>query len=246
MPLDERTERYERQILLPEIGEAGQRKLARSSVLVVGCGGLASTLLWCLCGMGVGRIGFCDGDVVSRSNLNRQFLHTPRDVGRKKAQSAYEKLSAFAPEITLEPIGEHLTRENAEAVVSGYDLVALAVDSLPARLLVNEACVRADVPMIDGGVNGMHGSLTTVLPGKTACLCCLYGGMEPPAGPIPSFAPVVSAVSAMEAQACADVLLGLPNPSEGTFVLYDGAALTLDHVRVRRREDCPVCGTAHS
>lgn len=231
-------------MLLPEIGEAGQRKLARSSVLVVGCGGLASTLLWCFCGMGVGRIGFFDGDVVSRSNLNRQFLHTPRDIGRKKAQSAYEKLSAFAPELTLEPMNEHLTRDNAESVVSQYGVVALAVDSLPARLLVNEACVRTGVPMIDGGVDGMHGSLTTVLPGRTACLNCLYGGMEPPERPIPSFAPVVSAVSAMEAQACADVLLGLPNPSEGALVLYDGASLTLDHVRVRRREDCPVCGTA--
>ena len=218
--------------------------LARSSVLVVGCGGLASTLLWCLCGMGVGRVGFCDGDAVSRSNLNRQFLHTPRDVGRRKTQSAYEKLSAFAPELTLEPLSENLTRENAFPTVSRYDVVALAVDSLSARLLVNEACVHAGVPVIDGGVDGMHGSLTTVLPGKTACLSCLYGGMEPPAGPIPSFAPVVSAVSAMEAHACANVLLGLPNPSEGALILYDGASFRLDHVRVRRVEDCPACGSA--
>lgn len=243
--LDERNERCERQILLPQIGEAGQRKLARSSALVVGCGGLASTLLWCLCGMGVGRIGFCDGDVVSRSNLNRQFLHTPRDVGRKKAQSAYEKLRAFAPELTLEPMSEHLTRANAGVTVAKYDLVVLAVDSLPARLLVNEACVRAGVPLIDGGINGLHGTLHTVLPGKTACLHCLYGDMKPPEGPIPSFAPVVSAISALEAQAAADVLLGLSNPSAENLVVYDGAQFTLERISVRRREDCPICGTAH-
>ena len=91
------SERYERQMLMPEIGKAGQEHLLASSALVVGCGGLGSTLLYCLCGMGVGRIGFCDGDVVSLSNLNRQFLHTPADIGKNKAQSAYEKLSAFAP-----------------------------------------------------------------------------------------------------------------------------------------------------
>lgn len=241
--LDERNERYERQILLPQIGEAGQRKLARSSALVVGCGGLASTLLWCLCGMGVGRIGFCDGDVVARSNLNRQFLHTPRDVGRKKAQSAFEKLRAFAPELTLEPISEHLARDNAAAMVAKYDLVVLAVDSLSARLLVNEACIRAVVPMIDGGVNGLHGTLHTVLPGRTACLHCLYGEMEPPDGPIPSFAPVVSVVSALEAQAASDVLLGLPNLSAENLLVYDGAQFTLERIAVCRRGDCPVCGS---
>ena len=246
LPMDERAERCERQILLPQIGEQGQKKLARSSALVVGCGGLASTLLWCLCGMGVGRIGFCDGDVVARSNLNRQFLHNPRDIGRKKAQSAYEKLRAFAPELTLEPMSEHLTKENAETIVAGYGVVVLAVDSLPARLLVNRACVRRGVPLVDGGINGLHGTLHTVLPGRTACLHCLYGEMEPPHGPIPSFAPVVSTISALEAQACADVLLGLPNPSAENLLLYDGAQFTLERVAVRRREDCPVCGASRN
>ena len=143
-------ERYERQILLPEVGEAGQRKLLASSALVVGCGGLGSTLLYCLCGMGVGRIGFCDGDVVSRSNLNRQFLHGVFDIGRNKAQSAFEKLSAFAPELTLEPYDSFLTEENSVEIVSRYDVVVLAVDSLPARLTVNRACVQAGKPLIDG------------------------------------------------------------------------------------------------
>jgi len=112
------SERYERQVLLPEVGEAGQRKLLASSALVVGCGGLASTLLYCLCGMGVGRIGFCDGDTVSLSNLNRQFLHGVTDVGRKKTASAYEKLSAFAPELALEPYDVSLTDENARRIIS--------------------------------------------------------------------------------------------------------------------------------
>ncbi len=235
-------ERFSQQIILPEIGESGQKTLLRSSALVVGCGGLGSTLLYCLCGMGVGRIGFCDGDIVSRSNLNRQFLHTPRDIGRKKTQSAYEKLKAFAPELTLEPLPFYLTDENAEDIVAEYDVVVLAVDSIPARLIVNRACITKQKPLIDGGVYGMHGTLFTVTPGKTACLHCLFGDTSPSGEAIPSFAPVVSIVSAMEAQATANVLLKNPNPSSGTMLLFDGALLTIEKIPVRKRENCPVCG----
>jgi len=236
------SERYARQIVLPEIGKDGQEKLLRSSALVVGCGGLGSVLLYCLCGMGIGRIGFCDGDMVSRSNLNRQFLHTPRDIGRQKTRSAYEKLKAFAPELTLEPLPFHLTRENAGETVSGYDVVLLALDSVGARLAANEACVRRNIPLVDGGVSGMNGTLFTVRPGKTACLACLYAGAKMPDKPPASFAPAVSMVSAMEAQSCANILLGLDNPSDGNLLLFDGAALSIDRARIQKSERCPVCG----
>ena len=235
-------ERYERQILLPEVGEAGQKRLFASSVLVVGCGGLGSTLLYCLCGMGVGRIGFCDGDVVSRSNLNRQFLHSTADIGRNKAQSACEKLSAFAPELRLEPYEEALTENNAAGIVSRYDVVVLAVDSLASRLTVNRACFAANKPLIDGGIHGLRGTLLTVRPGKTACLACLYGETLPPKVPIPSFAPVVSCISALEAQSVANVLLDLPNPTDGRLLLFDGSTMTTEFVPIGRNPACPVCG----
>lgn len=236
------SERYDRQTILPEIGEAGQKKLLDSSALVVGCGGLASTLLYCLCGMGVGRIGFCDGDVVSPSNLNRQFLHNVADLGRRKTQSAFEKLSAFAPELTLEPFGERLTDKNAAEIVSRYDIVLLAVDSVASRLTANRACVAAGVPLIDGGIHGLRGSLFTVRPRKTACLACFYGESQPSQISIPSFAPVVSAISAMQAQTTANLLLGLPNPTDGQLLLFDGALLTTEFVSIRRSACCPVCG----
>lgn len=234
--------RFERQVLLPEIGEAGQKKLLASSALVVGCGGLASTLLFCLCGMGVGRIGFCDGDTVSLSNLNRQFLHNASDLGRKKTQSAYEKLSAFSPELTLEPIDGRLTDENAADIVRRYDLVLLAVDSIGARLVANRACVAAGIPLIDGGIHGLRGSLFTVQPRRTACLACFYGESMPPQENIPSFAPVVSMISALQAQSAANLFLGLPNPTDGRLLLFDGALLTTDFVSIRRIDGCPVCG----
>jgi molybdopterin/thiamine biosynthesis adenylyltransferase len=235
-------QRYERQILLPEIGENGQKKLLSSSALVVGCGGLASVLLYCLCGMGVGRIGFCDGDVVSPGNLNRQFLHGVSDIGRQKAQSAYEKLSAFAPDLKLEPLNSYLTSGNALSVVARYDVVLLAVDSIEARLIVNRACVEAGIPLVDGGIHGLFGSLLSVRPHQTACLSCYYGDTPPPVAPIPSFAPVVSAVSAMQAQSAANMLLGLANPTDGRSMLFDGASLTTEFVSISRNPNCPVCG----
>lgn len=235
-------ERYERQIILPEIGEAGQQKLLASSALVVGCGGLASTLLFCLCGMGVGRIGFCDGDVVSRNNLNRQFLHSVSDLGRKKSRSAYEKLSAFAPDLTLEPYDEPLTDDNAKSIVTRYDVVLLAVDSVASRLVANRACVDADIPLVDGGVSGLRGTLFTVHPRKTACLACLFGENSPPVKETPSFAPVVSTISAWEAQSAANLLLGLPNPTDGLLLLFDGLTLTTEFVPLNRNFSCPVCG----
>ena len=236
------TERYARQILLPEIGQAGQARLLASSALVVGCGGLGSTLLYCLCGMGVGRIGFCDGDTVSLSNLNRQFLHTERDIGRNKAQSAYEKLSAFAPELKLEPMGFHLNSENAAQIVSGYDVALLAVDSLPARLVVNQACVQVGVPLVNAGINGLHGTLLTIRPDKSACLQCLYGDVTPAPAIPPSFAPVVSTIASLEAQSAANILLGLPNPTDGRMLLFDGRTMTTEFVAITQNKNCPVCG----
>jgi adenylyltransferase/sulfurtransferase len=236
------SERYERQILLPEIGKAGQERLLASSALVVGCGGLGSTLLYCLCGMGIGRIGFCDGDTVSLSNLNRQFLHNVQDIRRNKAQSAYEKLSAFAPELKLESHALRLTDENATTFISGYDVVLLAVDSIPSRMIVNRSCVRNGVPLVDAGIHGFHGSLLTVRPGSTACLACIYGEPSSIKAPIPSFAPIVSAIASLEAQCAANILLELPNPTDGRMLLFDGTTMTTEFVAISKNSNCPVCG----
>ena len=234
--------RYERQMLLPQIGESGQARLSAASALVVGCGGLGSTLLFDLCGVGVGRIGFCDGDVVSLNNLNRQFLHTPADIGRSKAQSAFEKLHAFAPELALEPHEFALTPETAAKLIPRYDVVLLAVDSIESRLIANHACVSARVPLVDAGIHGMNGSVYTYRPGKTACLACYYGDkLAAPSEPIPSFAPVVSAISSLEAHSAVNLLLGLPNPTDGRMLLYDGSTMTTEFVSIGKHPNCPVC-----
>jgi len=229
-------------MLLPQIGISGQARLSAASALVVGCGGLGSTLLFDLCSVGVGRIGFCDGDVVALSNLNRQFLHTPADIGRSKAQSAYEKLLAFAPELTLETHGFALTPETAAELIPRYDVVLLAVDSIESRLIANRACVNARIPLVDAGIHGMHGSVYTYRPGSTACLACYYGDNPTiPSEPIPSFAPVVTAISSFEAHCAVNLLLGLPNPTDGRMLLYDGSTMTTEFVPIGKHPNCPVC-----
>lgn len=135
-------ERYSRQLGIAEIGREGQEKLSHSSALVIGTGGLGSTMLFCLAGAGVGTIGFMDGDTVSLSNLNRQFLHFERDVGRKKVDSALEKLKAYNTTLQYVPICDVITQENADAYIQNYDVVLLAVDTSAPRFIVNDACCR--------------------------------------------------------------------------------------------------------
>lgn len=241
-------DRFARQTILPEIGESGQRRLKESSVLVVGCGGLGSALLYCLCGMGVGRVGFADGDLVSASDLNRQFLHAARDVGRKKTLSAYEKLHAFAPEVNLDPYPFFLTTENAAAIVPTFDVVALAVDSVEARLRLNRVCVEANVPLADGGVDGFCGRAIAVKPHESACLCCLFGE-KPKIGdaeeaPIASFAPIVTLVSAEEALLVSQILLGFGESPYGKLHFFDGTSFSARTTRLAKNPACPVCGKA--
>lgn len=234
--------RYQRQMLLPEIGPSGQKQLAASSVFVVGCGGLGSTLLYDLCGMGVGRIGFCDGDDVTLSNLNRQFLHDVSDIGKNKALSAYARLKGFAPELTLEAFDQHLTNETAGELLPKYDLILLAVDSIQTRLDVNHACVLAKKPLVDAGVYGMNGTVYTYRPRKTACLACYYANIaQQQTSPVPGVAPVVSAISSLEAISALNILLDLPNPTDGRLLLFDGKTMTTEFVSIAANKQCPIC-----
>ena len=235
-------ERYARQLIMPEIGAEGQKKLKNASVLVVGAGGLGSAALFCLAGAGVGRLGIVDCDTVSESNLNRQFLHAVEDLGREKTLSAAEKLKKFNPEPEYALFQTELTAENADELLRGWDVVLPAVDNLPARRVINAACLRLGIPMINGGVSGMIGSLQAVIPGETACLECLYGGVSAPEGPIASFAPVVSTISALMAQAALLLLLGQPLPFKDSLLCFDGRAMTMEAVPLRKNPKCPVCG----
>lgn len=152
--------RYSRQLSLPEIGEEGQDKLRRASVFVVGAGGLASPVLLYLVGMGVGRIGFVDDDCVGISNLQRQILYTSEAVGRPKVDEAYHRLKALNPDVILEGYATRLTSDNAEKLLSGYDIIVDACDNYDTRLIVDDYSSRMQKPYVYGGVEGFCGQVS--------------------------------------------------------------------------------------
>lgn len=233
-------ERYDHQLSLPEIGTEGQEKLSSASVLVVGLGGLGSALSYCLAGMGVGRLTVMDPDRVSLKNLDRQFLYEETDVGKFKAYAAAQRLTAFNCHAECHPIIQAFTADSGAELVASADLVLAATDTITSRLELNAACCQEGVPLICGGVNGMYGSLQIVFPGRTACIRCIADA-EQEHLPAPSFVPVVTALSALMAQAAAGVLCGWALPS-GQMVLLDGKRFELEHIPLNRRRDCPCCG----
>ncbi len=233
-------ERYRRQLAIPEIGEEGQHKLADSSVLVVGAGGLGGPLLYALAGAGVGRLVVVDGDTVSLSNLNRQFLFDQADLGRPKAETAARRLSAFNPDLRVEGVEAWLDEKAGMNLLADCQLTVAAVDNLPARLALNAACAQKNIPLVNGGVEGWYGSVMAVEFGKTPCLACCYAGTAPEEGG-QALGAVTGAVASLMASVTLQMLLG-HNPIPGELLLYDGRRLELDRVPVERGTGCPVCG----
>lgn len=228
-----------RQASLPEFGAEGQRKLSEAKVLVVGLGGLGSVLSYCLTGMGVGRLTLMDPDLVEEHNLDRQFLYTEEDIGQPKALAAARRLTRVNHEVDIQAVAQAFTAQT-ELSPGQYDLVLAATDSRESRLDINRACCRVGISLICGGVAGMYGTLQIVIPGRTPCVRCA-GGDETWSDHAPSPAPVVSALSALMAQAAVGVLCGWELP-QNELILLDGKRFELEHIPLRRREDCPHCG----
>lgn len=152
--------RYDRQTMLPEIGEAGQKLLKEAKVLIVGVGGLGSPIALYLAGAGVGCIGLVDDDVVSISNLQRQVLYSERELGKPKAVCAAERLAALNSEITVRPYPTRLTKENAFDIIREYDMVVDGCDNFATRYLINDCCVELGIPYIYGAICGFEGQVS--------------------------------------------------------------------------------------
>lgn len=236
------SERYQRQACIPEIGEEGQAKLADSSVLVIGVGGLGTTVLYTLAGAGVGTIGLADHEIVKNSNLNRQFIHFEKDVGSLKVTSAARKLKSYNSDINIIPIDVAINKDNVYEIISQYDIVVLAVDNAAVKMLVNNACVELNKPLVDGSVNAFVGAVTFVEPHKTPCLACLYGGKElPPEEHFSSLSPVVSSIASLQATTVLQHLLGLNNPLYGQIATINAMTAEYDKTPLVLDPDCPVC-----
>lgn len=239
-------ERYDRQIRIPGIGAEGQARLLKARVLIVGAGGLGSPAALYLAAAGVGTLGLVDPDQVALSNLQRQVLHATPDLGRAKVESAAEKLRALNPGTRILPFPERLTAARAPALVAAFDFVLDCTDNFPSKFLVADVCHFADKPYSHAGILGLTGQTFTVIPGRTACLRCVY---EPPPLPDPAQGPspvlgatpgVLGAIQAVEA---IKLILGLGAPLTNALLQIDLLTMRFRQTPIRRNHGCPLCGT---
>lgn len=242
--------RYARHLVLPEIGGAGQKRLAEASVLVVGAGGLGSPLLLYLAAAGIGRLGLVDFDRVDESNLHRQVLFTEAEVGRPKVAAAAARLQQLREDLVVETYGQRLDAAGAHALVPRFDLVADGSDNFETRLAVHEACLAAGVVLVSAAVQGFDGQLTVFRAHQGPphpCMRCLFPE-DPAAGALPSCAqggvlgPAAGVMGTLQAVEVVKELVGGFPTLSGTLLLYDAREARFDRLRFSRRPDCPCCG----
>lgn len=244
---DEQRLRYDRHILMPEVGEQGQHRLLGAKVLLVGAGGLGSPAAIYLAAAGVGTIGIIDFDVVDTSNLQRQIIHRLEDVDRPKVESAADAISRLNPDVQVIGYKTQLTSENALDIISQYDVVLNGSDNFPTRYLVNDACVILGKPLVDASIFRFDGQVTVYNTAKgSPCYRCLYPDPPPP-GEVPSCAEggvlgvlpgIIGSVQAVEA---IKLILRIGQPLAGRLLIYDALEGEFREVRIRKDPDCPVC-----
>ena len=230
--------RYDRQIIMPEWGETGQKRLKNSKVLVAGTGGLGSAVLTYLAVAGVGKIRIIDCDKVELSNLNRQVLYSDNDIGKEKVACAKERLESLNPDIQIEAIGEVITEDNVFDLVADYPIVD-ALDNLPTRYLLNRVAVRRNLPLFHGAVHGLEGRATTIIPGKTPCLRCLYQGVVPGKIPVVGITPGI--IGCIQATEVVKYIVGIGELLINRLTIFDGLSLRLSEVKVKRDPKCTEC-----
>jgi len=241
MLTEEERERYDRQIRISEIGEEGQEKLKRAKVIIAGSGGLGSPAAIYLAVAGVGTIGIVDYDRVELSNLNRQILHWDKDIGRSKVDSAVEKLSQLNQGVKIEAMEETINEANISRLVAGFDLIVDGLDSLPTRYLLNRAAIENNIPFIHGTVYGFEGRAMTIIPGKTACLKCVYRGLIPP-GKCPAIGVIPAVIGCIQATEVIKYIMGIGKLLTNRLLVYDGLTMKFTELTVKRDPNCEHCG----
>ncbi|MCS6800041.1 MAG: molybdopterin-synthase adenylyltransferase MoeB [Myxococcota bacterium] len=245
---DAQRERYSRHILLPEVGEQGQKRLLESRVLLLGAGGLGSPAALYLAAAGVGTLGIVDGDRVDATNLQRQVLHGLDRLGVPKVDSARRTIENLNPDVKVVAFEERLTSENVDRIFDQrWDVIVDGLDNFATRYLVNDASVWKRIPVVHGSIFRFEGQITTFWPGRGPCYRCLYPEPPPPelapscaeAGVLGVLPGVIGTLQATEA---IKILLGRGEPLVGRLLAYDSLKMQVRSLRLRRNPDCPVCG----
>jgi adenylyltransferase/sulfurtransferase len=233
-------ERYKRQIML--FGEGGQERLKKSTIVIAGAGGLGSPVALYLAAAGVGTIKIVDNDLVEQSNLNRQILHNDRDIGKKKVDSAAEKLQSINPDISVWAIHTTIDATNATSLVGNADGIVDAMDNFATRYLLNDVAITKKIPLFHGAIRGFYGQATTIIPKKSACLRCIF-----PKAPPPEVFPVIGVtpgvIGAVQATEVIKYLLNIGGLLTNRLFIWDGMQASAEEIHVERDPHCEACGT---
>lgn len=242
--------RYARQIVMPGVGEVGQRKLKAASLLIVGLGGLGSPAALYLASAGIGRLTLLDSEVLDPSNLQRQVLYEERDIGRAKVEGAAKRLRAINSFTRIEPIRARLSEENAEKLIGDCDLVLSCVDNRSTRAIINRVCRQLGKAWVDGTVSRHQGTVMTYLPDQGPCYACLHDDNDPaddrrtPAD-LGVWGPAAGCIGALQAMEAIKYLLGERDNLLNRRMLWcDLLNMQMKSIDMQQRDDCPVCGQA--
>jgi len=234
-------ERYDRQIMIANIGEEGQEKLKKTNVFIAGTGGLGSPVAIYLTAAGVGKIRVVDNDRVDLTNLNRQVLHWDKDIGKKKVSSAKEKLKKINHEVDIEAIEETITETNIFQLIADFDLIVDAMDNMPTRYLLNKAAIEKNIPFFHGAVHGFEGRAITIIPGKTACLKCVYRG-DIPKEKFPVIGVTPAVIGSIQATEVIKYIVGIGELLKNRLLIYDGLDMKFTEFTIKKDPQCEHCG----
>ncbi len=247
---DEALETYARQIVLEDIGYEGQLALSNASVCLIGLGGLGSQLAPRMVGMGVGSLRMVDRDMVSRSDLHRQYLYDMDALGKPKVAVAFERLGRLNPDVALIPHAESLNASNAEAIIRGADVVLDGLDNPEARYIVNRVCHRYGIPYVFGAAIEAFGNVSTLVPGASMCLECFMPGLKnedlPKCGVVGVHPAVLGIVAGIQTSEAVRLILGKKPALFNKLLQIDVRSLDFETLELLPRKNCAVCGTEPS
>jgi len=232
-------ERYRRQMML--FGEDGQERLKKAHIFIAGAGGLGSPVSIYLAVAGIGMITIIDMDVVEETNLNRQILHYDRDIGRKKTASAEEKLRELNPDIIINTIDVKIDASNAKKLVGNADGIVDAMDNYPTRYHLNEVAIVKKIPFFHGGIRGFYGQATTIIPGTTPCLKCIFP-KPPPREEFPVIGATAGIIGTIQSNEVIKYLTGTGDLLTNRLFIWDGMQSHAEEIRIERNPSCEACG----
>lgn len=236
--------RYNRQMMIKGFGEEGQKKLKNTRVFLAGVGGLGSPIATYLAVAGFGHITLADLDVVDLSNLNRQILHWDKDVGRVKVESGKEKLNGINPAIEVSTFHGRIDENNVYDLTKDHDIIIDAMDNFPTRFLLNRAALKHRKPFIHASVWGLEGRMTTIVPGKTPCLECVFPHV-PPKEVFPILGATPGVLGTLQVIEAVKVVLGIGKTLENRLLIFDGEYMEFHEVDISKDPHCGACGHLH-